>query len=93
MSSDSHQLAEALWMRSKDFEAKREYYNALLDLSAAHRLLGSAHDGHAAEIHADWSRVCELYLAMTQNKHAGAMSTLESLLARVENLRKEKSAT
>ena len=53
-SLSDEKLAEALWARSKEFSSQGDFYNAIIDLGAAHRLFDLAHDSRVEEVRIDW---------------------------------------
>jgi peptide methionine sulfoxide reductase MsrA len=61
MTSQDVELAEALRARFKDFTQKKEYYNALLDIGAAYRLLIFSQDPRVAEVHQEWILAYQRY--------------------------------
>jgi hypothetical protein len=92
MAAQDVELAEALWARSRDFENRGDYYNALLDVSAAHRLLVLSNDSRAGEVHVQWARIYELYTqggSEQREAHSRSVSRLEELLKQVEGRRKK----
>lgn len=54
-------LAEALWHRCLEFAKKRDYYNALLDVSASYRLFAYHKNPHADELYPLWVTFYNMY--------------------------------
>lgn len=87
------QLGEALWSRSKQFVREGDFYNALLDLGAAYRLLRLANSTEAEKVRLDWESAfkaaSEVKEAPPQPQAAkGEEKTLNDLLTKVQR-RKE----
>jgi len=61
MPSEDIELAEALWERSKEFVNSKEYYNALLDISAAYRFLSLGQDPRVPQVHQEWVQIYQKY--------------------------------
>lgn len=55
-SLSDEKLGEALWARSKDFGERGDFYNAIIDLGAAYRLLSLAHDVRTEAVRLDWEK-------------------------------------
>ncbi len=84
------ELAEALRARSKVFTYKKEYYNALLDIGAAYRLLTFSKDPRVAEVHQEWVSAYQRYqdTQVAVGSEAKNVDHLEGLLKQIDDRRR-----
>lgn len=92
MSEQDIELADALRERSKEFSEKNEHYNALLDISAAFRLMSFSRDTRVSEVHDEWVKVYQTYTdnSSTEDGESSAdpIARLEGLLGQIESRRR-----
>ena len=90
MTTQDLELAEALWARFKDFTQKKEYYNALLDIGAAYRLLTFSQDPRVNEVHQEWILAYQRYedAKTTAAPVAKTAEQLENLLKQIGDRRR-----
>ena len=86
-SLSDEKLAEALWVRSKEFSARGDFYNAIIDLGASYRLFGLAHDKRAEEVRLEWEK--NYHQLISTEQETSASSTLHNLIDRVQSRKRE----
>lgn len=83
-------LGEALWMRSKAFSGQGDFYNAILDLGAAHRLLSLSHDERAEEVRLDWEKNYQQLVSVEQNTTNEQKKTENALSELIQRVQERK---
>ncbi len=90
MTTQDTELAVALWARSKEFSQKKEYYHALLDISATYRLLTFSEDPRVPQAHQEWILAYQKYQdagAATAGLETKTVERLERLLKQIDDRR------
>lgn len=90
MTTQDVELAEALWARFKEFTQKKEYYNALLDIGAAYRLLAFSKDPRVVEVHQEWISAYQRYqdAQVAAGSEVKNTQQLEGLLKQIDDRRR-----